>query len=67
MDLLETRNVQTLIDALHEYLEYEQRLKRFMLAWTENKEQLKQQRLGFVVKCFKEFGIANVTILEAIN
>jgi hypothetical protein len=32
MDLLETHNVQILVDAFHEYLEYEQHLKQFMFA-----------------------------------
>jgi hypothetical protein len=38
MDLLETCDVQTLIDTLHEYFEYEQRLKWFMLVEIEHKE-----------------------------
>ncbi len=37
MDLLEARNMQTLVDTLHKYLEYEQCLKQFMLAKIEHK------------------------------
>ncbi len=67
MDFLESCDMQTLVDTLHKYFEYEQCLKQFMLAKIEHKEQVKQQRLGFVAKHLKEFDVANATILEAIK
>jgi hypothetical protein len=33
----------------------------------EYKDLLKQQRLGFVAKCFKEFDMANVKQIEVIK
>jgi hypothetical protein len=38
-----------------------------MLIETKHKEQVKQQRLGFVVKCLREFDVANAMILEVIK
>jgi len=67
MDMLEACNVQTLIDTFHEYPKYEQHLKWFMFVETKHKEYVKQQRLGFIAKCLREFDIASVTILEAIK
>lgn len=67
MDLLEAHNMQILVDTLHKYLEYEQCLRQFMLAKIEHKEQVKQQRLRFVVKYLKEFEVANAMILEVIK
>jgi len=40
MDFLEAHDMQTLVDTLHKYLEYEQCLKQFMLAKIEHKEQV---------------------------
>lgn len=67
MDLLETHDVQTLVDTLHKYFEYEQHLKLFMFIEIEHNEQIKQQRLGFIVKCLRKFGVVNATKLEAIK
>jgi hypothetical protein len=67
MDLFKVHEVQTLVNALHEYLEYQQCLKQFLLAENKHKEWVKQQRLGFVAKGLWEFNIANTTILEGIK
>ncbi len=67
MDLLEARNMQTLDDTLHKYLEYEQCLKQFMLAKIGHKEQVKQKRLRYVAKYLRAFDVANAMILEVIK
>jgi hypothetical protein len=38
MDLLETHDVQTLVDTLHKYFEYKQHLKLFMFIEIEHNE-----------------------------
>jgi hypothetical protein len=50
MDLLEASNTQSLANSLHEFMEYQKCLQWFNEAKNENKDLLKQQRLGFVIK-----------------
>jgi hypothetical protein len=64
MDLLEASNTQSLTNSLNEFLEYQ---KCYSEAENEHKDLLKQQRLGFVAKRFKEFDMANVKKIEIIK
>jgi hypothetical protein len=67
MDLLEVNDTQSLANSLHEFLEYQKCLQQFNEAKNEHKDLLKQQRFGFVAKCFKEFDMANAREIEAIK
>ncbi len=55
MDLLEVDNTQLLMDALYEYLDYQQHLEYFNHVEEKDKEHLKQQRSSFVTKWLKEW------------
>jgi len=59
MDLLEVGNTHSLVNSLHEFLEYQKCLQWFNEVENKHKDLLKQQRLGFVAKCIKEFDMAN--------
>jgi len=67
MDLLGASNTQSLANFLHEFLEYQKCLQWFNEAKNEHKDLSRKQRLGFVVKCLKEFDVANAKKIEAIN
>ncbi len=67
MDLLKVSNIQSLANFFHEFLDYQKHLQQFCEAKNEHKDNLKPQMLAFVAKCFKEFDMANVTKIEAIN
>jgi hypothetical protein len=67
MDLLEVGDTRSLANSLHEFLEYQKRLQWFNEVENEHKDLLKQQRLGFVIKCLKEFDMANAKKIEAIK
>jgi len=56
-----------LANSLHEFLEYQKRLQRFNEAKNKHMDLLKQQRLGFVIMCLKEFDMANVKIIDVIK
>jgi len=58
MDLWEVGNTQSLVNSLHEFLEYQKHLQWFNEAENKHKDLLRQQRLGFVAKCIKEFDMA---------
>jgi len=67
MDLLEVDDTQSLANSLHEFLEYQKCLQWFNEAEIEHKDLLRQQLLGFVVKCLKEFDLVNARKIEAIK
>ncbi len=54
-------------NSLHEFLEYQKCLQRFNEAENEQKDLLRQQRLGFVIKRLKEFDMANARKMKAIK
>jgi hypothetical protein len=67
MDLLEIGNTQSLANSVHEFLEFQKCLEQFNEVENKHKDLLRQQRLGFVVKCLKEFDMANVRKTEVIK
>jgi len=67
MDLLEAGDTQSLADSLHELLEYHKCLQWFNETKNDHMDLLRQQKFGFIVKCFKEFDVANVRKIEAIK
>jgi len=67
MDLLEANDTQSLANSLHDFLENQNCLKQFDKMDNKHKDLLKQQRLGFVAKCFKEFNMANARKIEAMK
>jgi hypothetical protein len=67
MDLLKANDTQSLANSLHEFLEFQKCLQWFNEAENEHKDLLRQQRLGFVAKCLKEFNLANARKIEAIK
>jgi hypothetical protein len=67
MDLLKVGDTQSLANSLHEFLEYHKFLQWFNEKENNHKDLLKQQRFGFIVKCLKEFDMANAKKIEAIK
>jgi hypothetical protein len=67
MDLLEAGDTRSLANSLHEFLEYQKFLQWFNEAKNEYKDLLRKQGFGFVVKCLKEFDMANVKKIKVIK
>jgi hypothetical protein len=67
MDLMEAGDTKSLANSLHEFMEYQKCLQQFNEVENKHKDLLRQQRLGFVAQCFKEFDMANAKKIEAIK
>ncbi len=67
VDLLQVVDKQSLANSLHEFLVYQKCLQQFNEGENEHKDNLKQQRFNFVVKCLKELDMANARKIEVIK